>query len=350
MDLKLMNQISLIYPDDWHCHFRDGDYLKRTVTDTAKRFARAIVMPNLPQPIINVQQALDYRSRIVNHVPEGVDFTPLMTLYLTDNLSTNDILAAKESEIIFACKLYPSGATTHSVAGVKQIRHIYPILESMEKVDLPLLVHGEVTDPEIDIFEREKFFISQELIPIVKYFPRLRIIFEHISTKEAVEFVHEAPPNVGATITAHHLWYNRNALFKGGIRPHYYCLPILKHVVDQQALIRAAISGNPKFFLGTDSAPHTQSQKESKCGCAGIYSAHAALELYAEIFAQYEALDKLEAFASINGPQFYHLPINQRYITLEKSPWSIPDELPFGDSKVIPMLAGETLNWRICLK
>lgn len=342
-----MKQITLIQPDDWHCHFRDGEFLTRTVPDTASRFARAIVMPNLSPPITSVSQARDYRQRILSHIPTQVEFTPLMTLYLTEQLTAQTLQEGKESGIITACKLYPAGATTHSAAGVTKLSKIYPLLECLQKIDLPLLIHGESIDPEVDIFDREQRFIEQELRPLIKHFPELRIVLEHISTQAAVDFVLESPPQIAATITAHHLWFNRNALFSGGIRPHYYCMPILKCRTDQNALLKAAISGNAKFFLGTDSAPHAQSRKESACGCAGIYSAFSAIELYTQLFDEHGALDQLEKFASVNGALFYRLPLNPNKITLKKSPWKIPQQLSFGGANLIPMLAGEMLEWQI---
>lgn len=340
-----MEQITLTRPDDWHCHFRDGELLPRTVNDTAARFGRAIVMPNLAPPIISVAAAQEYRQRILSHLTANTEFTPLMTLYLTEQLTTTTLREAKASGIIFACKLYPAGATTHSAQGVTQLTKIYSLFECMQEIDLPLLIHGEAIDPKVDIFDREQYFIEQDLIPLLQHFPKLRVVLEHISTRTAVDFVRAGSPQLAATITAHHLWFNRNALFAGGIRPHYFCMPILKRNTDQQALISAATSGNAKFFLGTDSAPHPQSRKESACGCAGIYSAHAAIELYAQVFAQHQALDQLEKFASLNGAQFYRLPVNQNKITLKKMPWQIPQQLSFGNTTLIPMLAGETVDW-----
>jgi dihydroorotase len=341
-----MEQITLIRPDDWHCHLRDGEFLGRTVTDTACRFARAIVMPNLNPPVTTIDQARQYQQRILAQVPTGCTFQPLMTLYLTEQLTVETLRAAKSGGIT-ACKLYPAGATTHSAAGVSSLAKIYPLLECLQEIDLPLLIHGESIEPGVDIFDREQRFIHQELTPLLKNFPALRMVLEHISTQAAVDFVRESPAQLAATITAHHLWYNRNALFTGGIRPHYYCMPILKRRSDQEALLSAAISGNPKFFLGTDSAPHAQSLKESACGCAGIYSAYSAIELYAHIFAQHQALDRLEKFASVYGALFYRLPLNQSKITLQKLPWQIPQQLSFGNTTVVPMLAGETLDWQI---
>ncbi len=342
-----MEQITIIQPDDWHCHLRDREYLSRTVTDVAKRFGRAIVMPNLSPAIRQLGQAEAYRQRIIAEIPAGQQFIPLMTLYITENMTVTDLKEAKASGIIYGCKLYPAGATTHSNAGIAHLSRIYPLIAAMQELDLPLLIHGESIDPAVDIFERENHFVDQELVALIKNFPNLRIVLEHISTKNAVDFVRAGPETLAATITAHHLWYNRNALFTGGLHPHYYCMPILKTKVDQQALIEAAISGHSKFFLGTDSAPHPQSQKESACGCAGIYSAHAAIELYTQVFAEHGALDKLEKFASINGPNFYRLPINKQRITLKKISWQVPSTLPFGNTLVIPMQAGEKLNWQL---
>lgn len=342
-----MEQISFIRPDDWHCHLRDGDFLKRTVADTSKRFNRAIVMPNLAHPLTTLTQVQDYRQRIISHLTPQIDFIPLMTFYLTEDITKESLREGKSTGLVTACKLYPAGATTHSSAGVKKITQIYPLLECMQEIDLPLLIHGESIDPHADIFDREKQFIEEDLQEIIQHFPQLRVVLEHISTKAAVEFVQEGPANLAATITAHHLWFNRNTMLSGGIRPHYYCMPILKRQSDQTALIKAATGGNSKFFLGTDSAPHTQARKESACGCAGIYSAHAAVELYTEIFEQQQALHQLEKFASLNGANFYRLPVNKNRITLKKTPWTIPSTLDFGPEHLIPMLAGETLAWQI---
>ncbi|MCX7121476.1 MAG: dihydroorotase [Gammaproteobacteria bacterium] len=342
-----MNTITLIQPDDWHCHLRDDDYLARTVFDTAMQFKRAIIMPNLASPITSLSAANAYKSRIEKYIPAGCDFTPLMTLYLTETLSPEIINEC--SSIITACKYYPAGATTHSNAGIHDIKKIYPLLEQMQSVDMPLCIHGESIDRNADIFDREKLFLSETLQHIIKDFPKLRVILEHISTKAAVDFVLQAPKNIAATITPHHLQYNRNDLFHHGIHPHYYCLPILKRAEDQQALIRAAISANPKFFLGTDSAPHAIEKKENACGCAGIYSAHAALGFYADIFEQHNALDKLENFASVFGAEFYQLPQNKSTITLIKEPYKIPEKLSFGNTQLIPMKAGETVSWKIQL-
>lgn len=315
-------QLTITRPDDWHVHLRDGDMLATVLPDTAQRFARAIVMPNLKPPVRTVAEARAYRERILAALPAEMCFEPLMTLYLTDNTSPEDIRQAKSSGFIHAVKYYPAGATTHSDSGVTDIHRVAAVLETMQEVGLPLLVHGEVTDTDIDIFDREAVFIERVLVPLLERLPRLRVVLEHITTAQAAAFVTAAAANVAATITVHHLLYNRNAMFQGGIRPHAYCLPVLKRESHRQALVAAATSGNPKFFLGTDSAPHPRHDKESSCGCAGIYSAHAALELYAEVFEQAGALDKLEAFASFHGPDFYGLPRNQEQVTLVKQPWT----------------------------
>ncbi|HEB82397.1 MAG TPA: dihydroorotase [Gammaproteobacteria bacterium] len=339
-------QLTITQPDDWHLHLRDGDALNSVAPFTARQFARAIVMPNLSPPVTTVVAAVEYLDRILAAV-EGTDFEPLMTLYLTDNTSVDEIIAARKSCFIKALKLYPAGATTNSDAGVTDIRHCDAVLEKMQETGLPLLVHGEVTRPEVDVFDREKVFIDEVLAPLIQRFPELKVVFEHITTKEAVAFVQEAPATVGATITAHHLLYNRNAMFQGGLRPHHYCLPVLKRDIHQQALLGAIASGSNKFFLGTDSAPHAKNKKESACGCAGIFSAHAAIEIYATIFEQQNALDKLEAFASLNGPDFYGLPYNKKTITLEKTEWTIPNEYPLGDETLVPFLAGENISWKL---
>jgi len=342
-----MNEITLIYPDDWHCHLRDQDYLERTVVDEAVRFKRAIVMPNVSPPITTTAAAVDYLKRIEKYIPNQSAFTPLMTLYLTDETTPTTIQEAKQSGIMTACKLYPAGATTNSAKGVRNIKHLYPVLEAMQEVGLLLLIHGEVVEPQVDIFDREVVFIERTLRPLLKDFPQLRIVLEHISSKMGVEFIKEGPDNLAATITPHHLLLNRNDILVSGIHPHHYCLPIAKHPIDQQALIQAAISGNSKFFLGTDSAPHKRSAKESCCGPAGIYNAAIALELYADIFDRHQALDKLEGFASRFGPQFYQLPINTKTITLIKKSWQVPKSLAYGNETLIPLMAGETLNWQI---
>lgn len=339
--------MKLIQPDDWHCHLRDGLYLERTVSDQATRFRRTIVMPNLREPILNTKDAEAYRQRILKVIPEGSAFNPLMTLYLTNQTTPQIIEDAAHSDTVFACKLYPAGATTNSEAGVSDLSALYPIFETMERVDLPLLIHGESIDPQVDVFDRERVFIEKSLIPLIEKFPKLRIVLEHISTREAVEFVTSGGDRLAATITPHHLLYDRNIIFKGGLRPHYYCLPILKRREDLDALRKAATSGLNKFFLGTDSAPHAEQRKLSSCGCAGIYSAHAAIELYAEIFEEENALDKLEGFASVFGAEFYGLPVNTQTITLEKKSWEVPTHLPFGNETLIPLCAGETLQWRL---
>lgn len=338
--------VTITRPDDWHLHLRDGDILNSVAPFTAKQFQRAIVMPNLRPAVTTVKQAVDYLDRILSAV-EGSDFEPLMTLYLTDNTSADEIRAAHKSCFIKAVKLYPAGATTNSDEGVTDIRLCDAALEEMQLAGLPLLVHGEVTDSSIDVFDREKVFIDRVLAPLMERFPDLRIVFEHITTEEAVEFVLYTGPRLAATITAHHLMYNRNSMFEGGIRPHHYCLPVLKREQHRQALLRAIASGNPKFFLGTDSAPHQKNLKESGCGCAGIFSAHAAIELYATVFDEIGALDKLEAFASFHGPDFYRLPRNSGTITLEKSAQTIPDSYPMADGSVVPLMAGQTIPWTL---
>ena len=342
-----MNTLTFTRPDDWHLHLRDGAAMHAVVPHSARQFARAIIMPNLRPPVTTTAAALAYRTRILEAVPPGRDFQPLMTLYLTDHTPPAEIARAKESGHVVAGKLYPAGATTNADSGVTDLRQLYPALEAMQRCRMPLLAHGEVTDPNVDIFDREAAFIESVLIPLTHDFPELKIVLEHITTVEAAEFVREAPVTVAATITAHHLLYNRNALFQGGVRPHYYCLPILKRERHRQALIRAATSGDPKFFLGADSAPHPQQGKESACGCAGCYTAYAALELYAEAFDAAGALHRLEAFASIHGPDFYGLPRNTGTVTLQRQPTLIPETLPFGDERLIPLRAGETLHWRL---
>lgn len=347
MTKQVSNTITITQPDDWHLHLRDNEVLQRTVTDTARCFKRAIVMPNLRPPVTNVEQAAAYRQRILDARPEGVGFEPLMTLYLTDNTKAEDIVAAKQAGFIKAVKLYPAGATTNSDAGVTDITKCYKTLEAMQQADMPLLLHGEVTHKETDIFDREKVFIDEKLIPLLRDFPELKIVFEHITTKDAADFVSQASNFVAATITPHHLLLNRNDMLVGGIRPHHFCLPILKRNTHQQALIAAATSSNPKFFLGTDSAPHARHTKENACGCAGIYSAHAAIELYAEVFDRHECLDKLEGFASFYGANFYGLPRNTQQITLEKSDWQVPETLAFANETLVPMRAGETIHWKL---
>jgi len=342
-----MKKITLIQPDDWHLHLRDGDYLTTTVNHTAAQFARAIIMPNLQEPIRDVADALAYRERILAACHIKDNFDPLMTLYLTEQTHTQAVKVANDCPHIYAYKFYPANATTNSQAGIKKIEKLYPIFEALEKTSLLLLIHGETTPSSIDIFDREKYFIDQHLSPILKRFPKLKIVLEHITTKEAVDFVKQAPENLGATITAHHLLLNRNDLLSKGIHPHLYCAPILKRAQHQEALIAAATSGHTKFFLGTDSAPHSQNNKECAHGCAGIYTAHAALPLYAEIFEQAKALDKLEGFASIHGPVFYGLPINTKTITLAKQPWTVPDYYNFGNERLIPLRAGKVIPWSI---
>lgn len=342
----MTQQLTITRPDDWHIHLRDGAALARTVGDAAQQFARAIVMPNLVPPVMNSSQALDYKARILAARPQGSSFEPLMVLYLTDNTDPAEIAKAKAAGVT-ACKLYPAGATTNSASGVTDLTKIYPVLEAMQKAGMHFLLHGEVTDSAIDIFDREKVFLERTFSQVVKNFPSLSMVLEHITTADAAEFVAQAPANVGATITAHHLLYNRNHMLAGGIRPHYYCLPILKRSTHQQALIKAATSGNPKFFLGTDSAPHTKDKKEAACGCAGSYTAYAAIELYAEAFEDAGALDKLEGFASHFGADFYRLPRNTDKITLTKTAWQVPDSLPMGDQPLVPLRAGETLRWKL---
>ncbi len=343
----MSDRLTLLRPDDWHIHLRDGAVLQHTVRDVARTFARAIIMPNLVPPVRNANEASAYRERILAARPAGSRFEPLMVLYLTDKTSADDVRAAKASGFVHAAKLYPAGATTNSDSGVTSIDNIFPVLEAMAEVGLPLLVHGEVTRAEVDVFDREKRFIDEHLTRVVERFPTLKVVFEHITTGDAAAFVKAAPANVGATITAHHLLYNRNHMLVGGIRPHFYCLPILKRNTHQDALLDAATSGNPKFFLGTDSAPHTKHVKEAACGCAGCYTAHAAIELYAEAFEQRNALDKLEGFASCHGPDFYGLPRNTDRITLVREDWVGPTELPLGEQVVIPLRAGEKLRWRL---
>jgi dihydroorotase len=342
-----LQQLTLTRPDDWHLHLRDGALMQSVLPDTARQFARAIVMPNLRPPVTTAAQAQAYRERILAALPAGAKFEPLMTLYLTDNTAAQEIRRAMESGAVHAVKLYPAGATTNSDAGVTDIRKAYPALEEMQRCGMPLLVHGEVTDPAVDIFDREAVFIERVMIPLLRDLPQLRVVFEHITTRDAVQFVTDAPDNIAATITVHHLLYNRNALFGGGLRPHYFCLPVLKRETHREALGKAAVSGNKKFFLGTDSAPHAQHTKETACGCAGIYTAHAALELYAEAFEQLGALDKLEGFASFYGADYYRLPRNTGTITLRKESWQAPDSLAFGEHRLVPLRAGETVEWRM---
>ncbi len=339
-------QITLTRPDDWHLHVRDGAALHTVVPHTAAQFGRAIIMPNLKPPVTTAAQALAYKARIQAAVPAGVAFEPLMTLYLTDNLPPDEIKRAKEAGVV-ACKLYPAGATTNSDAGVTDIRKIYPVLEAMQREGVLLLVHGEVTSSDIDLFDREAVFIEQQLKPLRRDFPGLKVVMEHITTKEAAQYVAEGDGNLAATITVHHLLYNRNAIFTGGIRPHYYCLPVLKRETHRLALVQAATSGSPKFFLGTDSAPHAAHLKEHATGCAGCYTAHAAMEMYAEAFDQAGALDKLEGFASFHGADFYGLPRNTGTISLRRESWTPPEAYPFGEAELKPLRAGEALPWRL---
>jgi len=343
-----MDRLTLIRPDDWHLHLRDGAVMAAVLKDTARCFGRAIVMPNLNPPVCTTQEALAYHGRIMRALPASSHFTPLMTLYLTDDTPPEEISRAKASGKVHAVKLYPAGATTHSDAGVTRISRCFGTLERMAEVGLPLLVHGEVTDPEVDIFDREMVFIEDVLGPLVARFPTLKVVLEHITTRNAVHFVEVTGPNIAATVTAHHLLLNRNALFLGGIRPHHYCLPVLKREAHREALIEAVISGNPKFFLGTDSAPHARRAKEAAYGCAGMYTAHAAIELYAIVFEEAGALDKLEGFASRFGPQFYGLPVNGDTITLEREDWTAPAAIALGDGEeLVPVRAGETIPWKL---
>ena len=338
--------MEILQPDDWHLHLRDGEALNTTVPATARIFARAIVMPNLVPPVTTTKNARQYRQRILEAAPAGSSFEPLMTLYLTDNTSIKDIKEAKASGLVTACKLYPAGATTNSASGVTDINGIAPALATMQEVNMPLLIHGEVVAADVDIFDREKVFIDQILSPLTERFPTLRIVLEHITTKDAAIFVQQASTHIAATITAHHLLCNRNDMLVGGIRPHYYCLPILKRSLHQQALQDAVVSGSEKFFLGTDSAPHSQDKKEAACGCAGCYTAPVALPLYTEAFEQLGALDKLEAFTSINGANFYELPLNTRKVRLYKEQSTIPKSLPYTDTQIIPFRAGEAVQWQ----
>jgi dihydroorotase len=342
-----VDRLTLIRPDDWHLHLRDGPFMASVLADSAKRFARAIVMPNLKTPVRTMQEALAYRARILAALPEDARFEPLMTLYLTDDTPPEEIARAKRSGQVHGVKLYPAGATTNSDSGVTRISRCFNALEKMEEQGLPLLVHGEVTDPEVDVFDREAVFLEDMLGPLLERFPNLKVVLEHVTTREAVQFVEVTGANVAATITAHHLLLNRNALFQGGMRPHHYCLPVLKREEHREALVAAATSGNPKFFLGSDSAPHARDTKEAACGCAGVYTAHAALELYAAAFEEAGALDKLEGFASRFGPQFYGLPVNRDRLTLERGEWQVPASLPFGTEQLVPLRAGETIPWKI---
>lgn len=338
--------LTITHPDDWHLHLRDGDALKAVLPDTAKQFARAIVMPNLRPPVTTTELAIAYRQRILDALPAGMQFEPLMTLYLTDNTTADEIAKAKASGIIHGVKLYPAGATTNSDSGVTSLDKCANALVAMERLGMPLLTHAEVTDADVDVFDRERVFIERHMMPLLKKYPALKIVFEHITTKDAADFVMSAPSNVAATITVHHLLMNRNDMFKGGIQPHHYCLPILKREEHRVALVKAATSGSPKFFLGTDSAPHAKHTKEAACGCAGMYTAHTALELYAEAFDAAGALDKLEGFASFYGADFYGLPRNKSQITLVKERWTAPESLPFADDVLIPLRAGQSIAWK----
>jgi dihydroorotase len=341
------NKLTITRPDDWHLHLRDGSVLADVLPHTAAQFARAIVMPNLKPPVTTTAMASAYRDRILAALPKGMAFEPLMVLYLTDNTQPDEIRRAVESGFVHGVKLYPAGATTNSDAGVTDLQRCMPALEMMQELGLPLLIHGEVTDSEIDVFDREAVFIDRILQPLRKQLPQLRIVFEHITTQEAVHYVRDAEGPIAATITAHHLLYNRNAIFKGGVRPHYYCLPILKRETHRRALMQAASSGNPRFFLGTDSAPHSKGLKEHSCGCAGCYTALHAMELYAHAFEEAGALDKLEGFASFFGPDFYKLPRNKDHITLQRQDWIVPEELVMQSITIVPLDAGATLAWKL---
>ncbi|EHQ53299.1 dihydroorotase [Ectothiorhodospira sp. PHS-1] len=345
--MTTIQELRIRRPDDWHLHVRDGSALDSAVPHTARCFGRAIIMPNLKPPIVNVEQAIAYRRRILDAVPAGMSFEPLMTIYLTDKTSPEEIKKAVDSGIIFGVKLYPAGATTHSDAGVTDIRHTYPTLQAMQDLGLPLMIHGEATDPGVDVFDREAVFIDQVLAPLVEHFQGLKVVLEHITTAQAVAFVRQAPDRVAATVTPQHILMNRNALFQGGLRPHHYCLPVLKRETHRAAIMAVLAEGHPRFFLGTDSAPHPKGAKESACGCAGIFSAPAAIELYAEAFEQAGALDKLEGFASLFGPAFHGLPVNDDFITLRRETWTVPEAYPFADATVVPMRAGGTLDWKL---
>jgi dihydroorotase len=342
-----MNELIITQPDDWHLHLRDGEALQAVVQATAAQFARAVVMPNLKPPVVTVTQANAYRDRILKALPAGSTFEPLMTLYLTDNTSADEIAKLADSQHVHAVKLYPAGATTNSDAGVSDLKKAAPALEAMQRYGVPLLIHGEVTDQEVDLFDREAMFIDTVLQPLRKDFPALRVVFEHITTEQAAHYVRDSDDGIAATITAQHLLYNRNAIFKGGVRPHWYCLPVLKREKHRAALLAAAVSGNPRYFLGTDSAPHAQKLKEHAAGCAGCYTAPHAMELYAAAFEMAGKLDKLEGFASFFGPDFYKLPRNTKQVVLRRAPWQIPDSLPFPGDAIVPLAAGEQLNWRL---
>lgn len=340
-------QLTFTRPDDWHLHVRDGAGLQSVISATARCFGRAIIMPNLKPPVVTIADALAYRERIIAALPADSAFQPLMTLYLTDNTRIADIEQLSQTPEVLAVKYYPAGATTNSDAGVTDLRNVWGVLEAMQDAGIPLLIHGEVTASSVDVFDREYMFIRHILDPLLEAFPTLKVVLEHITTSEAVDFVRAGEDRLAATITAHHLLMNRNALFTGGIRPHHYCLPVLKREIHRETLVDAAISGSPRFFLGTDSAPHPRQAKESACGCAGMYSAPIAIELYAEIFEQMNALDKLEAFASFYGPDFYGLPRNSEQITLQKTDWTLPESFNFGEDQVIPLRAGKTIHWQL---
>jgi dihydroorotase len=343
----MTKQLTITCPDDWHLHLRDGEALRAVVAHTARQFGRAIVMPNLRPPVTTTELAIAYRERIMQALPVGTGFEPLMTLYLTDNTRAEEIEKAKASNIVHGVKLYPAGATTNSDSGVTSIDKCAEVLSAMQAVGLPLLVHAEVTDADVDVFDRERVFIDRHMKPLIANYPNLKVVFEHITTKDAADFVSTAGDNVAATITVHHLLLSRNDMFKGGIRPHHYCLPILKREEHRLALVKAATSGSPKFFLGTDSAPHAKNTKENACGCAGMYTAHAAIELYAEVFETANALDKLEGFASFYGADFYDLPRNTDTITLVKENWQVPESYPYGDDVLVPLRAGQAVNWKL---
>ena len=345
--IEFPDTITLIRPDDWHLHLRDGAHMASVLPHTARQFARAIVMPNLKPPVTTAADAAAYRDRILAALPAGMSFEPLMTLYLTDNTDPDEIRRAQDTGFIHAVKLYPAGATTNSAAGVTDLRKCYKTLEVMQELDMPLLVHGEVTNHDIDLFDREAVFIERVMRPLRRDFPELKIVFEHITTRDAAQYVAEAEGPIAATITAHHLLYNRNEIFKGGINPHYYCLPVLKREEHRLALLTAAASGDERFFLGTDSAPHAVHAKESACGCAGCYTALHAMELYATAFEQAGALDRLEAFASLNGPAFYDLPVNEGTVTLKRETWTIPSSVPMGEHELVPLDAGQPLHWKM---
>lgn len=345
--MTTINTLTLTRPDDWHLHLRDGEALKAVLPDSARQFARAMIMPNLRPPVTNTALAVAYRQRILAALPSGLNFEPLMTLYLTDNTSADQIRSAVASGMVHGVKFYPAGATTNSDSGVTDLAHCQQALAEMEKLGLPLLVHAEVTDAQVDVFDRERVFIERHMVAIIKDYPALKVVFEHITTKDAADFVLHSPANLAATITAHHLLMNRNAMFVGGIQPHHYCLPILKREEHRQALLRVATSGNAKFFLGTDSAPHAKHTKEAACGCAGMYTAHTAMELYAEAFDAVGALDKLEGFASFYGADFYGLPRNTERVQLHRQSWTVPAGLPFADDSIVPLRAGQPIAWKM---